>query len=179
MNRDLSILIDQHAEKGYGFALRLTRNEQNAHDLVQQTLTKVLTHFKTYDHARPFAPWFNRILKNVFLDGVRKIEHRLMVSLDAPSPIEGLPWTHFIAGSDPTPLEQLEHKEMAKAVRTALSLLPAPYNAAVTLCDVERNSYRQIAKILDCPIGTVRSRIHQGRIMLRDIFFRARRTPSL
>ena len=169
---DFSILINEHAAKGFHFAYRLTGNEQNARDLMQQTLMKALTHFGRYERTRPFAPWFNQILKNIFLDGVRRVEHKRTVSLDAPSPMEDITWEQLMPGSDRSPLEQLEKTEMNELVQKALSALPASYKVAVTLCDVERFSYQRIAEMLKCPVGTVRSRIHHGRTLLRQSFER-------
>ena len=169
---DFSILINEHAAKGFHFAYRLTGNEQNARDLMQQTLMKALTHFGKYERTRPFAPWFNQILKNIFLDGVRRVEHKRTVSLDGPSPMEDITWEQLMAGSDHTPLEYLEKMELNVLARKALSMLPAPYKVAVTLCDVERFSYQRIAEMLECPVGTVRSRIHYGRTLLRESFER-------
>jgi RNA polymerase sigma-70 factor, ECF subfamily len=164
---DFLTLIKQNSAKAFNFAYRLTGNEQNARDLVQQTLTNALKYFERYERSRPFAPWFNQILKNLFLDEVRKIKCRRTVSLDGPSPFEDTTWEQLLPGSDRTPLEQLEKIEMNELIRKALDLLPEAYRVVVDLCDVERFSYQRIATFLNCPIGTVRSRIHQGRILMK------------
>lgn len=167
---DFSLLVRRHAEKAYNFAYRLAGNEQDARDLVQEAFMHALKHFEKYDTSRPFEPWFNRILKNIFLDGMRKYHRKFTVSLDAPSPVEDLPWENMIPGTDPTPAEQFDRDETSKLVQKALDLLPVQYKAAIIMCDVEKFSYEKIASMLECPIGTVRSRIHQGRILLRKAF---------
>src|SRR5262245_15102808 len=85
---DFATLMRRHAEKAYNFAYRLAGNEQDARDLVQEAFMHALRHFEKYDPTRPFEPWVNRILKNIFLDGMRKYQHKHTISLDAPSPIE-------------------------------------------------------------------------------------------
>ena len=162
--------ITRYGEKAYNFAYRLAGNEQDARDLVQEAFSHALKHIEKYDRTRPFEPWFNRILKNIYLDGVRRYEQKHTVSLDGPSPLEDVPWEHIIPGWDPTPAEQLDKKETHQLVQRALNSLPVQYRVAVTLCDIEKYSYDQISEVIGCPIGTVRSRIHQGRLLMRKAF---------
>lgn len=157
-------------DKAYNFAFRLTGNEQDARDLVQEAFAKALKHLKEYDWKRPFEPWLNRILKNIFLDQVRKYEHKHLVPLNGPSPVEDVPWENILPGGDSTPEDELDKKETGELVQRALSSLPIPYRTAVILCDIENYSYQEISEVLGCPIGTVRSRIHQGRLLLKRAF---------
>ncbi len=169
-NSDFSALVRRHADKAYNFAYRLAGNEQDARDLVQEAFMHALKHFGRYDQSRPFEPWFNRILKNIFLDGMRRYQRKHTVSLDGPSPIEDVSWEHMLPGNDASPAEEMDDKEEGALVQKALNLLPLPYKTAVVLCDIEKYPYEKIAEILECPIGTVRSRIHQGRQLLRKAF---------
>src|SRR5262245_56819628 len=75
-------LIERCADKVYNFAYRLAGNEQDARDLVQEAFSHALEHFDKYDPARPFEPWINRILKNIYLDGIRRYAHKHTISLD-------------------------------------------------------------------------------------------------
>ncbi len=167
---DFAALVRRHGDKAYNFAYRLAGNEQDARDLVQEAFMHALRHFEKYDTTRPFEPWLNRILKNIFLDGMRKYQHKHTISLDAPSPLEDVAWENMIPSDDLTPAEEVDQQETGVIVQKALNLLPTPYKTAVVLCDIEKYSYERIAEILECPIGTVRSRIHQGRILLRKAF---------
>ncbi len=167
---DFSSLVKAHADKAYNFAFRLAGNEQDARDLVQEAFMNALRHIEKYDATRPFEPWLNRILKNIFLDGKRKYHNKHSVSLDGPSPIEDVPWEHMIPGNDPSPAELADDQETNVLVQKALNLLPIQYKTAVILCDVEKFPYEKIAEMLECPLGTVRSRIHQGRLLLRKAF---------
>jgi len=165
-----AVLIRKYGDKAYHFAYRLAGNEQDARDLVQEAFTHAFRHFAKYDQSRPFEPWLNRILKNIYLDGVRRYEQKHKVSLDGPSPVEDAPWEHIIPGDDSTPDEELDRMETHEIVVKALQSLPIQYRMAVSLCDVEKYSYERISQILGCPIGTVRSRIHQGRLLMRRAF---------
>jgi RNA polymerase sigma-70 factor (ECF subfamily) len=167
---DFPTLVRKYGEKAYSFAYRLAGNEQDARDLVQEAFSHALKNFDKYDRARPFQPWFNRILKNIYLDGVRRYERKFTVSLDGPSPIEDVSWEEIIPGADTTPGEDLDRAEIHETVHKALQTLPLHYRMAITLCDIEHYSYEQISEIMECPIGTVRSRIHQGRLLLRKMF---------
>jgi RNA polymerase sigma-70 factor, ECF subfamily len=167
--------IQQSSQKAYNFAFRLTGNDQDARDLVQEAFSHALTHIAKYDPSRPFEPWLNRILHNIYLDGVRRYERKHAVSLDGPSPIEDVAWENIIPGPDTSPLERAERQETQDQVQRALDLVPLPYRTAIVLCDIEKFSYERIAKVMECPVGTVRSRIHQGRMMLRKAFEKLQR----
>jgi RNA polymerase sigma-70 factor, ECF subfamily len=162
--------IRRCSDKAYNFAFRLAGNEQDARDLVQEAFSHALEHLDRYDPKRPFEPWVNRILKNIYLDGVRRYERKHSVSLDGPSPIEDMPWENIIPGPDKAPSDHFDKKETGVLVQRALEMVPPQYRSAVMLCDLEKYSYEKISQILDCPIGTVRSRIHQGRLLLRKAF---------
>lgn len=166
-------LVQRHGDKLYNFAWRLVGNDANAADLVQEALARAFEHRDRYDPHRPFDAWVGRILHNHFLDNVRRYESKHTVSFDAPfdshdasSLLEGLP------GDDPNPMDSTLKQEQDAAIRRALAEVPPVYRVAVILCDIENYSYETIAEMMDCPIGTVRSRIHQGRRLLRASFDR-------
>lgn len=160
-------LIREFGDKAYNFAFRLAGNEQDARDLVQEAFYRAFNHIDKYNTSRPFGPWLNSILKNIYIDGLRRYEHKNTISMDALSPIQDVTWENIIKGPDQTPERHVDRSEVQQMVRKALDALPAIYKSAVILCDIEKYSYAQIGEILDCPIGTVRSRIHQGRLLLR------------
>ncbi len=161
---------ERHGDKLYNFAWRLAGNDADAADLVQETLTRAFAARDRYDPQRPFDAWAGRILHNVFMDNVRRYERRNAVSYDAPLPDGETPLVEKFRGDDPNPVDTLLDRERDNWVRRALRQLPPVYRAAVTLCDIEGLSYETLAEILDCPLGTVRSRLHQGRRLLRAYF---------
>lgn len=163
-------LLRQAGDKAYNFAYRLAGNEQDARDLVQEAFARALEHVGSYDPARAFDSWLLRILHNVFLDGVRRLAHRSTVSLDAPTPVEDSSWEDILPAKELTAPDELIRRESIDMVQLALERLPTHYKAAIVLCDVEGMSYDEISRIMDVPVGTVRSRIHQGRLLARKAY---------
>jgi RNA polymerase sigma-70 factor (ECF subfamily) len=163
-------LVRTYGEKAYGFAFRLTGNDSDARDLVQEAFTKALENFDKFDRTRAFEPWFFRIMKNIFLDWMRRYERKNTTSLELSSPVEDGSWEEILPSGEQTPAEELEKSEECALAKKALESLPAHYRTAISLCDIENYSYEEIAKIMDCPIGTIRSRIHQGRVLLRQTY---------
>jgi RNA polymerase sigma-70 factor (ECF subfamily) len=163
-------LVRTYGDKAYGFAFRLTHNEADARDLVQEAFTKALQNFDKFDRTRAFEPWFFRIMKNIFLDWMRRYERKHTTSLENTSPTDDRAWEEILPSSEKSPDEHLERREEESTAMKALHSLPAHYRTAITLCDIENYSYEQIAKVMDCPVGTIRSRIHQGRVLLKQTY---------
>lgn len=174
--RDFSELIRRCGEKAYNFAFRLSGNEQDARDLVQGAFARAWEHFGSYDESKPFETWLYKILHNIYLDEVRRYAHSHVVSLDAPAPREETSWDELLPGTDPEPGSGMMRREEDEMVQKALNALPPHYRAAVALCDMEGLSYEQISEIMSCPVGTVRSRIHQGRELVRRALTRPPKT---
>lgn len=167
---DFSELIRSCGEKAYNFAYRLSGSEADARDLVGEAFAKAYEHFEKYDPARPFETWLFRILRNIFLDGVRRCARGRTVSLDAPAPVEESAWDEILPADEERPGSRLERKEADEMVQRALNCLPIHYRTALTLCDIEGLSYEETSRIMACPLGTVRSRIHQGRELLKNAY---------
>ena len=142
----------------YTVAYRLTGNEEDSRDLVQETLLRVRTGLKTYKPGS-MEGWLSRITTNVFLDEVRRRRRR---------PLDLLPdGPESVATASPSADEALASETISADVQAAISRLPDEYRVAVVLSDVVGLSYAEIGETLSVPIGTVRSRIHRGRSMLR------------
>jgi RNA polymerase sigma-70 factor (ECF subfamily) len=142
----------------YTVAYRLAGNHDDAQDLVQEVLVRVQRGLATY---RPgsMEGWLSRITTNAFLDEVRRRKRRPATSL--PDEIDRLP-----VGT-PSADEALALESVPDHVQDALRALPDEYRVAVVLCDIVGLSYYEIAESQEIPVGTVRSRIHRGRAMLR------------
>lgn len=120
---------------------------------------------------RPLGAWVNRILYNVFLDGVRRYEKKHSFSLDAPLPSsknDTGTWADILRGTDKDPVNALIKKEEETLLHEALQKLPVHYRTAVILYDIEGLSYDDIVNVMGCPLGTVCSRIHKGRQLLKQ-----------
>ncbi len=153
-------VAQRYGRKIYNFAYRLTGNPDDSADLVQEVLIRVRKGLDGYQPGS-FEGWLWRITRNAFLDGVRSKQRR---------PTSPLPeGDHFVLGSSPSPDEVLASVRLSDDVQAALLKLPYEFREAVVLCDVVGLTYDEIADATDVPVGTVRSRIHRGRKLLREI----------
>ncbi|HEX5268116.1 MAG TPA: sigma-70 family RNA polymerase sigma factor [Acidimicrobiales bacterium] len=139
----------------YTLAFRLTADRQDAEDLVQETLLRVRRGLRTYQPGS-MEGWLTRIATNCFIDQTRR---RPEVPLD-DDPDRDL-------GAAPGADDDLLATSISADVQAALMALPVEYRVPVVLCDVAGRSYEEIAETLSVPLGTVRSRIHRGRSLLR------------
>jgi RNA polymerase sigma-70 factor (ECF subfamily) len=149
-----------HGRFLYTVAYRLTGDHNDAQDLVQDVLLRVQRGLATYQPGS-LEGWLSRITTNAFLDDVRRRKRR---------PVEPLPDNaeRVLAGA-PSADEALAAAGLSDDIQQALVGLPPDFRAVVVLCDVVGLSYQEIADALDVPVGTVRSRIHRGRAMLREV----------
>ncbi|WP_324649714.1 RNA polymerase sigma factor SigE [Georgenia sp. H159] len=154
-------IVRDHSGRVYRLAYRLTGNKADAEDLTQETFIRV---FRSLNSYRPgsFEGWIHRITTNLFLDGARKRSRVRLTHLGEHA--EQLPAPHEQHDLH----RRFEHENLDSDIQAALDALPPRYRVAVVLCDVEGLSYEEIAATLGIKMGTVRSRIHRGRAMLRD-----------
>jgi RNA polymerase sigma factor (sigma-70 family) len=159
-----------HADRVYRLAYRLSGNRADAEDLTQETFVRVFRSLADYTPGT-FEGWLHRITTNLFLDMVRR-RQRIRFEYLADDAAERLP-----AGRTGEPEHAFGQNNMDPEVEQALAALPPDFRAAVVLCDIEGLSYEEIAATLDVKVGTVRSRIHRGRVLLRSAL--AHRAPGL
>ncbi|MCW5936871.1 MAG: sigma-70 family RNA polymerase sigma factor [Fimbriimonadaceae bacterium] len=157
--------------RAFSVALNLTRNPVEAEDLVQDTYLKAWRGFDSYMPGRPFLNWLLRIMQRAYLDQRRRENPiRKADSLNAMvSPNDGEVQEIPIADEARNAEEILLMEEFSAELRNSLTELPTVYRSAIVLCDVEGLSYEEIAERQKTTIGTVRSRIHRGRKLLREI----------
>ncbi len=147
----------------YNHAFWLTRNQAEAEDLVQETFTKALRAFDSFQPGTNFKAWIFRILRNTFLTT------RTGIAASRTLFLEDHPGALDTVATDPTPEDNLIRLDNEAALHTALEQLQPPLREALLLCDVEEIKYKDIAVILDVPIGTVMSRISRARSTLRQL----------
>ena len=147
----------------YNHAFWLTRNQAEAEDLVQETFSKSLRAFDSFQPGTNFKAWIFRILRNTFLTTRTGIATSRTVFL------EDQPGTLDTTASGPTPEDILLRLDNEAALHTALEQLQPQLREVLLLCDVEEIKYKDIAGILDVPIGTVMSRISRARRTLRQL----------
>jgi len=161
-------VVAQHSERVYRLAYRLTGNRPDAEDLTQEVFVRVFRSLHTYTPGT-FEGWLHRITTNVFLDQARR---RQRIRFDALSDERA----ERLHSALPAPETAYADRTFDADVEQALASLPPEFRVAVVLCDVEGLTYEEIAEVTDAKMGTVRSRIHRGRAMLRSAL--AHRTPS-
>ncbi len=161
-------VVEGHSDRVYRLAYRLTGDRHDAEDLTQEVFVRVFRSLHTYSPGT-FEGWLHRITTNLFLDQARRKQR---IRFDALSDERAA----RLASSSPPPEAAYADQRFDDDIERALATLPPDFRAAVVLCDVEGLSYEEIAQILDAKIGTVRSRIHRGRAMLRSAL--AHRAPG-
>jgi RNA polymerase sigma-70 factor (ECF subfamily) len=149
-----------YGRKIYNFAYRLTGNPDDAADLVQEVLLRVRKGLASYVPGS-FDGWLWRITRNAFLDGVRKKNRRPT----SPLPDDD----RNVLGSSPSPDEVLASVRLSEDIQSALLKVPQDFRECVVLCDIVGLTYEEISEAIEAPVGTVRSRIHRGRKMLREL----------
>lgn len=161
----------------YNTALRLARNAQDAEDLVQETFLKA---YRAYDQFTPgtnLKAWLFRILKNTFINEYRKRQAAPPESDFAAieESFEGQ-IAPEAGGQIKNPEEEALERAFDENVQRALDALPPDYRMAVLLADIEGFSYKEVAEILEIPVGTVMSRLYRGRRMLEEAMLRYARS---
>lgn len=148
------------------FALHSVRHRHDAEELVQETCLRAYRAFDGFVRGTSFRAWIFRILANAITDWRRRSARRPMeLQLDeVEAELDALPSTQDSFRPD----QHLVEQSMADAVRAALNTLPQDWQAVVHLCCVEGFAYKEIADILGCPVGTVMSRLHRARQVLRQ-----------
>lgn len=196
-------LMRRNYNRAYSAAYRMMGNATDAEDLTQEAFMRVWAAFDRYDRARPFEGWLFRIISNLAIDRWRRLAGLPVCSLDAEGTSgrshasrhscrsgggvrdgRGASLSACLADERPSAMPEQSYlrNETGRRVRRALFALPLDYRKAVVLADVQGYSYEEIAEHVGCPVGTIRSRLHRGRQLLRQNILRLQsleETPEL
>ncbi len=161
--------MEQYGKAAYNFAYRLTANEADARDLTQEAFIRVYRAWRSFEPGTSFLSWMYRIITNLHRDELRRKKGRFQEEL----PEDNAP--QDFGGAKPLatdPIEDYMAGQLGGPLARALSLLSPDQRQVIVLADIEEYSYQEIADIMGCSIGTVRSRLHRARALLRRLVLR-------
>jgi RNA polymerase sigma-70 factor, ECF subfamily len=161
--------MEQYGKATYNFAYRLTGNEADARDLTQEAFIRVYRAWRSFQPGTSFLSWIYRIVTNLHRDELRRQKGRFQEEI----PEDNAPQEY--GGSKPLavdPVEDYMAEQLGGPLAKALSQLSPDQRQVIVLADIEEYSYQEIAEIMGCSIGTVRSRLHRARALLRRLVIR-------
>lgn len=169
--REFDKLVQRYHKQAYNIAYRLTGNHADAEDLTQEAFLRAFRFFDHYRRDLPFENWLFRIMSNLFVDDLRRRPKARIQSLDTPvgNDLSGESNAYWeIPDNKENPERVVLHEELDEQIQKALATLPPDFRMTVILADIEGMSYEEISETMRCSLGTVRSRLHRGRKLLRS-----------
>ncbi|NLT96446.1 MAG: sigma-70 family RNA polymerase sigma factor [Clostridia bacterium] len=161
-------LVARYERKVYAIAYRFMGNPEDASDLAQEAFLKAFQSINGFRQEASFSTWICRIVSNVCRDQLRKAKRQSHNSLDEDVWLEEGSVKKQLQDAKPTPDELYERKELNEYLQGLINNLSPEYKMVVVLRDIQGYSYEEIAQILDCSLGTVKSRLNRARKALRD-----------
>jgi len=168
------MLIEAYQKKIFNLAFRMIGNYDDAGDLAQEALIRIFKSISNFKEQSSLSTWIYRITTNVCLDEIRKKKNRKVLSLDEEIHAEDGDMQRQIMSDDPLPDELMEKEEFRQIISSAIESLPEDQKLVITLRDIQGLSYDEIARVLDCPAGTVKSRINRARFALKNVLISKR-----
>jgi len=166
--REFDALVQRHHKQAYNIAYRMAGNHADAEDLTQEAFIRAFRFFGQYRRELPFDSWLYKIMSNVFIDRLRRKPKAKIRSLDQPVVTADGEAQFDVADTAAGPEECVLSREMDSHIQAALDTLPDAFRLTVIYADIEGLSYEEIAEATKTNIGTVRSRLHRGRRLLRN-----------
>lgn len=170
-------LVDAYWQRLFGYALRATGNAELAQDLVQETFLRIVQRLDRYDDQGKFEAWLFRILVNLVRDHGRSLSRHPTQSTVIESDGQRVEMTDEMAGKGHTPFEPLQHREEVDRLQLALRKLPEQDRQILLLRHFADMPFKDIARTLNCPIGTVLARAHRALGKLRALMEVSNDTP--
>jgi len=163
-------LAHRYHKQAYNIAYRMTGNHADAEDLTQEAFVRAFRFFGNYRRDWPFDNWLYKIMSNLFVDDLRRKPKARLQSLDQPLDNGGRSDDIYLEIPDAAanPERMMLSHELDEQIQRALSSLPSDFRVTVILADIEGMSYEEISQTMNCSLGTVRSRLHRGRKLLRN-----------
>ncbi|MFZ5945407.1 MAG: RNA polymerase sigma factor [Bacillota bacterium] len=161
-------LVAKYERKVYAIAYRFMGNPEDASDLSQEAFLKAFQSIKGFRQEASFSTWICRIVSNVCRDELRKLKRTSKTSLDEEIWLEEGTVAKQLKDESPTPEQIFESNELKEYLQGLINNLTPEYRMVVVLRDIKGYSYEEIAEILDCSLGTVKSRLNRARKALKD-----------
>lgn len=162
-------LVSKHQQRAYQYAYRLTRNADEAQDVVVEAFLRVFNALHNFKGQSSFITWLYRIMTNCYLDHKKRDKSKRNVSLETTIQTESGELTRQIEDDGPSPYEETERDARSRRMDHAVSQLPEFQRAMIVMYHAEMMSYEEIAAALDLPVGTVKSRLNRARLSLREL----------
>lgn len=161
-------LMEEHQKAIYNVAYRIVGNYDDASDVAQDAMIKIFKNLSYFEERSKFTTWMYRIVTNTALDFLKKKRRNKVISIDETISGEENDYGKQLASDEVTPQELVEQDERRQAVLKALYKLTPEHRAVLVLRDINGLSYDEIANVLMCSEGTVKSRINRARKSLRE-----------
>lgn len=162
------LLISSYDKKAYNIAYRVMGNEEDAKDMAQEALLRVFRSIKDFKGQSSFSTWLYRIVTNVCLDELRRRKNDKHISIDSTIQTENGEMHMELCSDKETPESVYERVEQRELIKKAIQELNDEYRSVIVLRDIQGFSYDEISTMLECSLGTVKSRINRARSMLRE-----------
>ena len=162
-------LIEGYQKKIFNLAYRIIGNYDDAADMAQEALIRIFRSIASFKEQSSFSTWIYRITTNVCLDEIRKRKNKKVISLDEEIRMEDGEMKRQFMSDDIQPDAAAEQKELRTIVSNAINSLPEDQKIVITLRDIQGLSYDEISTVLNCPAGTVKSRINRARQALKNV----------
>ncbi|MEQ8176372.1 MAG: sigma-70 family RNA polymerase sigma factor [Syntrophomonadaceae bacterium] len=161
------LLVETYQNRIFSHCYRLTGSYDDAQDLAQEVFIQAYKHLNTFRRDADFGTWLYKIARNQWINKTRQ-KKVIAISSDESLFTQNGEFAREIAASEESPLEKLERDEYYGLVRQALMSLTPEYRSVLVLRDMEGYTYEEIAEIVDCSLGTVKSRLNRARRIMRD-----------
>lgn len=163
------MIVSRYKTRLYNCVYRMVHQSECAEDLVQETFLRVYRNRNNYKATSNFSTWIYTIALNLARSELRKRKRRQFFSINASSNEDNGPEGFDLPDTSSGPMEHLEQSELGRAIQGAIDQLPVKYRTVIVLRDIEELSYEQISEILECPTGTIKSRVNRARLRLQEM----------
>lgn len=162
-------IVDRYKTRLFNCVYRMVHNNELAEDLVQETFLRVYRNRTNYQATSNFSTWIYTIALNLARSELRKRKRRQFFSINT-SPLEDSTTEGFdVPDPKDGPEEDIQNHELGDSIQRAINQLPVKYRTVILLRDIEELSYEQIGEILECPTGTIKSRVNRARLRLQEM----------